>query len=208
MHITMKTFGVGLCAACLSMAASITLSPLNGQIQGTPGQVIGWGFQFNNDTPYFALLTSSQFTPPAGVGSYTDLLAASSNVVDAHPHSLSDFQSFSVGLGTGLGAFNIDPNAASGDSSAGTITVSYDLYSMDPSDANFDPLTSGVSFGNTVTAPASVLVDAPEPSSIFLWSAGLALLAARWRAHSCVPCRDSSVCPKGADYQWGKGPLE
>ncbi len=29
-----------------------------------------------------------------------------------------------------------------------------------------------------------------------------------WRAHSCVPRRDSSVCPKGADYQWGKDPLE
>ena len=29
-----------------------------------------------------------------------------------------------------------------------------------------------------------------------------------WRTRSCVPCRDSSVCPKGADYQWGKDPLE
>src|SRR5258707_12309436 len=29
-----------------------------------------------------------------------------------------------------------------------------------------------------------------------------------WRTHSCVPRRDSSVCPKGADYQWGKDPLE
>ncbi len=32
--------------------------------------------------------------------------------------------------------------------------------------------------------------------------------AVTWRTHSCVPCRDSSVCPKGADYQWGKDPLE
>lgn len=30
----------------------------------------------------------------------------------------------------------------------------------------------------------------------------------RWRRRSRLPRRHSCVCPKGADYQWGKDPLE
>jgi len=55
------------------------------------------------DTPDFALLTDSVFTPPPSIGSYADLFASSADPIN--------------------------------------------LYSMDPNGPNFDPLSSGVSFG-------------------------------------------------------------
>jgi hypothetical protein len=53
----------------------------------------------------------------------------------------------------------------------GQIVLFYDLYSVDPSSASFDPLLDTISLGNFVTAPASVTVGTvltPEPRLIEL----------------------------------------
>src|SRR5713226_6109807 len=39
-------------------------------------------------------------------------------------------------------------------------------------------------------------------------SGAATVLCQSWRGHSCLQRRDSSVRPKGADYQWGEDPLE
>jgi len=172
MNVTRRAIAVGLCAACMSLAASITLSPAGGNIQGSPGETIGWGFQFTNDTPDFALLTFSDFTPPVN-GSYTDFLTF--NLVVVGPSTTSAVQPF-VLPGSGLGAFSIRSNAPPGPIN-GTIIVGYDLYSMNPNDPSFDP-NSAVSFGNTVSTAASVLVVSPEPIPSVLSISGIGLLLA------------------------------
>ncbi|TPW18542.1 MAG: hypothetical protein FD130_178 [Halothiobacillaceae bacterium] len=66
---------------------------------------------------------------------------------------------------------------------SGQIVLNYDLYAVSPNDPLFDPGTDGLSFGNTLTADASVTVKAstppppvPEPQSLLLLAVGLLAL--------------------------------
>src|ERR1700730_4102365 len=157
-----------LCAVPLASLAradsiSLTLDPTNGALTGPAGSTVGWGFTFTNLGSDFAVITSTDFcvgviTSPCGTsfGTYTDLAGPQFVPVGPPPESSSFAEVFNNSLGTGLGSFLIDP-AATG-TVIGQILLSFDLFNVDPNSLGFDPLVDTISFGNLLTASASVTV--------------------------------------------------
>ncbi len=172
----------GLFSTTSQAVPLLTLAPANGAISGTPGATIGWGFTLTNSTDYL-VVTSASFTPTA-LGTFTDFISAVNFiVVGPAPESSSVSQVFDALNQTGIGSFAINPGALIGDTVSGQIVLNYDLYAVSPNDPLFDPGTDGLSFGNTLTADASVTVKAstppppvPEPQSLLLLAVGLLAL--------------------------------
>jgi len=107
-------------------------------------------------------VTSASFTPSTALGTFTDFIAQYQLVVvGPSPESTSVSQSFDNTSHTGTGSFAISAGAHPGDAASGTITVTYDLYSVSPNDPNFDPDADLLVPDSTLTAPASVSVPAP-----------------------------------------------
>jgi hypothetical protein len=162
---------------------TLTLDPTDGSIVGAPGSTVGWGFTLTNNGSNFAVVTSSDFcvgviTSPCGnsLGTYTDLIAAQFFVVGPSPESSNFTQAFDNSAQTGVGSFLINLGATG--SAIGQIVLTYDLFSVGPNSANFNPELDTVSAGNYLTAPASVTVGTvrtPEPGSFLLLLSGLAI---------------------------------
>ncbi len=172
-----------LCAVSLGGMAradgvTLTLDPTDGALTGPAGSTVGWGFTFTNLSSYFAVISGSDFcvgviTSPCATsfGTYTDLAGLQFIVAGPSPEDSSFTAVFDNSLGTGLGSFLIDP--ASTGTVLGQIVLFYDLYSVDPNSADFDPTLDTLSVGNTVKAAASITVgtstvSVPEPGSILL----------------------------------------
>jgi hypothetical protein len=159
-------------------AATLTLDPLNGQLFGSPGDTVGWGFTITNSTDYL-LVTSAAFDPPSGVGTFTDFISADNFiVVGPSPESTSVSQAFDPTAMSGIGSFTISGSALPGDSATGQIVLTYDLFRLSPNDPNFNPDTDLITTDNTLSADASVTVAGgaavPEPRGSTLM--GLVLL--------------------------------
>lgn len=168
-----------LIAQVAAAAASLTPIPPNGAIFGTPGSTIGWGFTISNNTDSL-VVTSSDFcvgliiSPCTNsLGSYSDIIGPNFVIVGPAPESTPVTQSFDSMLLTGLGSFLVKAGAIPGQSVTGAVVVTYDLYSVDPNDPNFDPGVDTISVGNLLTANASVTAT-PEPSTIFGFGSGIA----------------------------------
>jgi hypothetical protein len=191
-----------LCAISLSGLAradpiSLALDPTDGALTGPAGSTVGWGFTFTNLGSDFAVITGSDFcvgviTSPCGTsfGTYTDLAGPQFLLAGPSPESSSFAEVFNNSLGTGLGSFLIDPAAAA--TVIGQIVLSFDLYSVDPNSIGFDPLVDTISFGNLLTASASVTVGTqavavPEPPAIeFLICVAGVVGAAIWRRRTVL----------------------
>ncbi|MFI5167133.1 MAG: hypothetical protein ACHQQS_10960 [Thermoanaerobaculales bacterium] len=164
----LRTFGLVLATAIALFAAgaagaapTLQLAPAGGALTGSPGATVGWGFTITNSTDYL-VVTSASFTPSTTLGTFTDFIAQYQFVVvGPSPESTSVSQGFNNGSHTGVGSFAISAGAHPGDAASGTITVTYDLYSVSPNDPNFDPGIDLVLTDNTLTAAASVSVPAP-----------------------------------------------
>jgi len=176
---------LSVCLLCMPVYASttFTLSPTSGDISGSAGDTVGWGFTLTNSTD-FLVVDSSDFcvgviTSPCSntLGTYTDFIGPNFIIAGPSPESTSITQSFDSSLATGVGSFLINNSALPGQSVSGEIVVTYDLYSVDPNDPSFDPSVDTISVGNEVTADASVTVAGataiPEPGSLILVLAGL-----------------------------------
>ena len=151
---------------------TLTLDPLGGAISGAAGTTVGWGFTLDSPTDYAFV-------------DYTDF--AGPNFVDAGPapyESPSVSESFDNSSSSGIGSFAINPGATG--SVDGEIVLVYDLYSLDYTNPNFDPVADLISSGNILTATASVTVGSssvPEPGALSLLAIGFAacLLATKFR---------------------------
>ncbi|HEY1472426.1 MAG TPA: hypothetical protein VGF61_25540 [Candidatus Acidoferrum sp.] len=170
-------------------APSLTLDPSGGALTGAAGATVGWGFTItNNYASDWLVITNSDFCvgPVASpcvnsLGTYADFIASDQFVVvGPSPESPSVTETFNSRLLTGVGSFLINSTALPGDSVSGEIVLTYDLYSQDPNDPNFDP-ASGVTYGNFLTADASISVPAatvtPEPGCLLQLGTGLLGLA-------------------------------
>lgn len=177
-----------LCAALMFSAAihasaALTISPTDGAIFGAPGEVIGWGFTLTNTTN-FLVVDSTDFCPgaPASpcsnpVGTYADFAGPQFIVVGPAPESTSVTQAFDNVSQQGTGSFTINSGLPVGTTVSGNIVLTYDLFSVDPNDPNFDPGTDTISTGNLLEAPASVTV-VPEPATFLLFGASCIVTAA------------------------------
>jgi PEP-CTERM motif-containing protein len=84
----------------------------------------------------------------------------------------------------GVGSFLINPGAMG--TVSGDLVLSYDLYSVDPGAANFDPIADLISNGDFIEAAASVTEGSsnggggsgtvPEPGTFSLLVGGLAAI--------------------------------
>jgi hypothetical protein len=156
----------------------LTLDPVGGAITGLAGDTIGWGFTIQNSTD-FILVTSVQFDAVTPLGSFTDYAGAYNFVVvGPAPESTSVSQSFDSALYTGAGAFAISPTALAGQTVAGYINFTYDLFSVSPNDPAFDPGTDLIKTDQVMSSFARVTVAVPEPTLLPL-VVGALLMAAR-----------------------------
>jgi hypothetical protein len=161
---------------------TLTVSPAN--LVGPAGSNVGWGFTVTNLGTDFAIITGSDFcvgaiTSPCSnsLGTYTDLIGSQFFVVGPTPEANSVSQPFDNSAQTGFGSFLI--NLAASGSVTGELVMSYDLFTVDPNAANFDPSLDTASVGNLLTSAASVtvgpkIVATPEPGSLMLLLSGLA----------------------------------
>jgi hypothetical protein len=162
---------------------TLTLDPVDGALVGPAGSTVGWGFTLTNLGTNFLVVSGSDFcvgviSSPCSnsLGTYTDFIGPQFFPVGPSPESSTFTQAFDNKLQLGMGSFQIDPGATG--SATGFIALTYDLYSVDPNSPVFDPATDFVSFGNYLTAPASVTVGTstsavPEPASLLLLVSGL-----------------------------------
>jgi hypothetical protein len=174
----------GLVAASLS--ASITFTPLpSTTLYGAPGDVVGWGFTVSNTDPAdWAVLTGSSFDGSPVYGTYMDYIATGPSfyVIGPAPEQQTVTQPWDRTNQLGLGEFDIYATDPAGTPIPGTLTLSYDLYSQDPNDPNFDP---DISYVGSFTASVSAEVQVtPEPSSFWMLSVLIpaVAVAARRRA--------------------------
>ena len=149
----------------------IDLDPLGGALSGSPGATVGWGYTVTNSfSNEYIVLTASDFSTASSLGTYTDYVP--SNFVVIAPGGGQYSQAFNALSQTGTGSFLIDPLAPVGATATGTIVMSYDTYTGDPSiDVNAIYISS-----LTADTPASLTVadsSVPEPSTCILLTLGL-----------------------------------
>jgi hypothetical protein len=179
-RVSILACGLLIAAAPLHAAPVLSLNPLNGELTGNPGQVVGWGFTISNNTD-FLLITSADYLTTTGIGVFSDFVSVQFFVVGPAPEESIWTEDFNLGATTGIGSYTISPTAPVGALSTGTIELTYDLYSLSPNDPNFDPSKDTLSTGTVLSAPASVAASTPEPGTISLVGLGLLLAWTRRR---------------------------
>ncbi len=177
---------VPLFAVIAFSAASAPVLFLNpsSQVSGSPGQTVGWDFTLSNSTDY-AVVNSFAFVPlGAAIGTFTDF--SQYNFIDVGPapsESPTLIQLFTAANHTGIGRLLLSPAATAG-TTTGSIVMTYDLYATDPASGSGTP----ISFGNTLSVPASIVVTAaptPEPATFALLLCGTVfLIGRRWRSNA------------------------
>ena len=155
-----------------------TLIPASGEVGGSPGSIVGWGFTLSNDTSDWLWANGSEFAmnKDPSWGTYEDFSLNSAPVAPGtaeHPTVLTVL--FSLIDGTGAGSFAIEPTVAFDDQAKGVISLDYDIYATDPSGGGLDPIDSA-----RVQA-AAVVTSTPEAGTWTLLGLGLAALGGRRR---------------------------
>jgi len=155
-------------------SALLTLSPASGVISGYAGTTIGWGYTITNTDPgEWLVLDDFSISPaiPSYLGTFTDFTAF--NFILVGPSSAVS-QDFDPVLLTGVGSFTIAPNAPTGAQFFG-IVMEYDLFSVDPTSGDFDPVLDTISTGNQLEDPAGINI-VPEPATWLAMVAAFGLL--------------------------------
>lgn len=154
-----------------SLIYSFSTLPLDGQITGSSGQLIGWGYTLSNtdNTDWFVAtqLSASSMTLGTPDGSYFDfpILQPNQTIVT----------NFDIGLLSGLYGLQINNSVLPGQTDSGFFTLTGEWWSG-------NPLSGGTFIQNAVTEtiPFSVLVTenntVPIANTLFLTLLGMALL--------------------------------
>lgn len=157
-------------------ATSLQLDPVDGRIEGNPGNTIGWGFLLTN-TQNYLVVTGAEFQSSSSSGTFTDFISAPDNFFVVGPGfgaSTAWGQTYDAATQTGAGSFRIADDATQG-TVYGQIVLTYDLFARSPFNPLFDPDTDTLSNGNLLTANASIKINTvPLPSAVWLFGAALA----------------------------------
>ena len=174
-------------AAPISAGTIFTLNPLDGQTSGPAGGTVGFGFNLFNDNG-FLVADQVVFLPDGAALPFTDFLTPKFNVIGGGIQTWT--QDFDASLQTGVGSFNIPGTANPGDLFGGELRLYYDLFSVDPSDPDFDPGTDQISSGTFIPIEVQIEVSAqqtPEPAPVYLVATVLLLWLVR--AHGAASQR-------------------
>ena len=175
-------------AGCLSASPietpTLTLTP-SPDLSGGPGSTVGWGFTIVNNTADYLEFSSSQFclapvlltpvlactSPVTGV--YHDIIVGNDPIIAPGSSLSEDFDP--IGFTTGIGFFDINPDAVPPSSDIGQIVLIYDGYAQDPDSGNATQLL----FSVPLAADASVTTEAvaPEPATAGFVATALPILA-------------------------------
>jgi hypothetical protein len=193
-------------AGCLSadtiQSPTLALTP-SPDLSGGPGSAVGWGFTIVNNTSNYLEFSSSQFcldpvllTPALSctsplTGVFNDIIVANDPIIGPYSSLSEDFDP--IGFTSGIGYFDIDPNATYLWSDVGQVVLIYDGYDQDPNSGSATQLL----FSVPLAADASVTVTeaeaaVPEPATLGFVAAALPILAimalqARRRKSACSP---------------------
>lgn len=161
-------------------APVLTLDPAT-PLVGAPGTTVGWGFTLTNTTNYIVVYQVSFLTNPAP-NTFADLLGPQFLVLGGANTSVT--QAYDPINSLGLGTYSIAPATPTG-LITGQLGYSYDEYSSDPNDPNFDPdasfLASNTLFVNATVNVQNRTPEVPEPSTWALALTGLAAAVALQR---------------------------
>ena len=181
-----------ICAVALFTApvfAGVILDVTNGgDINGSPGDLIGWGFTLTNNSN-FVEITSAQFCvnpvsfPACGassVGNFMDFISSFNDVIVGPGGSAS--QVFDANAFTGIGSFRINPGAPLSFIEAGQLVLTYNICDADPSAGGNCFASDFVSTNATLGVNGIPAVSAtPEPALVVPVGAALILILARRR---------------------------
>lgn len=110
---------------------------------------------------------------------FTDFISPQFVIVG--PGSPVVTQAFDLGLQQGVGSYMSPSLTPVGALLAGSIELTYDLYTVSPNDPSFDAGADLEASGRTVSADASInVVAAPEPGFVVLWATMLAIITIRY----------------------------
>jgi len=182
-------------------AATLFISN-NGYLEGQPGMTVGWDFTITS-TPLdigpslvvsalfepWIIVTSADFVLDPGVfpvGVFTPLVTIPGTPVGpdtGHGEENPWIRSFNLALQQGLASYDINPFQSPGDLATGIIVLTYDVYLHSPNEPAFDPILDTYAVGQTMSAPASVLVigetsAVPEPAAFQLAGLGIGMCIA------------------------------
>lgn len=124
---------------CLNAQAyQLTLTPAIGDLSGSPGAVVGWGYTITNDSADWMVVTDSRFDNLETWFMFTGFVARldPATATIAPGGSLTQNFSYSVVTpgyppalsGTGIGAVAIDPSAPVPSQATGNVVIVYDTY--------------------------------------------------------------------------------
>lgn len=160
-----------LTSALWADAITFTLLPSNGNVSGSPGFLVGWGYSLTNDS------IADWFVSTA---------LNSDSFVNGTPTLLFDFPNLGPGdnvtepidLVNGIGLFELawDPSAPVGFVNSGNFVLSGQWFDGDPSNGgNFiaNAPDTALPYSATVSATTS---GSPEPSSFVLFACGISMM--------------------------------
>ena len=70
-HILRCSLMLAVAATAGLQAATLTLQPAGGALNGSPGQTVGWGFTLENATDYLQV-TAANYVTVTPIGTFTD----------------------------------------------------------------------------------------------------------------------------------------
>lgn len=173
----------------LGSLPTLTLTPANGALWGTPGTTVGWGFTLTNNTSYTLYQTNvyadgslygSGGTTALGV--FRDEIAIWS---DGQGISLAPGAHYTGSFegGNGIASFAISTLATWGIPAEGLIKMDYELYdNSDPDNPIFQD--TGTLIAEYLGQPVTASVNIPEPSTLSLVSLALIFLGMMRRSWS------------------------
>jgi hypothetical protein len=111
-----------------------------------------------------------------GYGVYTDFVGIQNGFTVVAPGATVS-QAFNPSTKMGAGSYKFLSAASPGTTVGGTLSLYYDVFSVDPNAANFDGIADYLSSRSVSQAVTMVAVAVPEPSELGLAAAGLLLIA-------------------------------
>jgi hypothetical protein len=155
--------------------AGLVLTPASGDITGSAGSTVGWGFLLTTDLEWLSAVSSETLLDSnPGLGTYLDFIGSSGGLVNGVTAPSSSWnQLFDASAGDGVGAFVIDSAAHTGDTDSGLMEILFESFSQDPnicSTCATGFVTIDLPFSVRVVAPVNTT---PEPATWLLFVGSL-----------------------------------